>query len=139
MLRQARGQQFQLMLAGFGLLIMPCQRNEQGPLRTDNPALLRQAPTTWNISPTYDIGRLSLRVGLAYNGANIFQYFYQDLAAAPNPTLSSGRTMKLPDREGLDDGVLLERASRIPQACPEREGIDEVRLFWESRGQIRAA
>jgi TonB-dependent receptor len=56
------------------------------PLRTDNPALLRQAPTTWNISPTYDIGRLSLRVGLAYNGANIFQYFYQDLAAAPNPT-----------------------------------------------------
>src|SRR5580704_9747786 len=37
------------------------------------------------------------------------------------------------------DGILLERASRIPHACPEREGIDEVRLFWESRVQIRAA
>jgi TonB-dependent receptor len=54
------------------------------PLRTDNPALLRQAPNTWNISPTYDVGRLSLRVGLAYNGPNIFQYMYQDLS--PNPT-----------------------------------------------------
>src|SRR5713226_10257386 len=45
------------------------------PLRTDNPALLRQAPNTWNISPTYDRRRLSLRVGLAYNGPNIFQNF----------------------------------------------------------------
>src|SRR5262249_50820823 len=26
------------------------------PLRTDRPALLRQAPHTWNISPTYDRG-----------------------------------------------------------------------------------
>jgi TonB-dependent receptor len=54
------------------------------PFRTDNPALLRQAPNTWNLSPTYDIGRLSIRVGMAYNGANIFQYFYQDLV--PNST-----------------------------------------------------
>ena len=44
--------------------------------RIDNPALLRQAPNTWNISPTYDRGRVSLRVGMAYNGANIFSYFY---------------------------------------------------------------
>jgi TonB-dependent receptor len=42
--------------------------------RTDNPALLRQAPHTWNISPTYDRGRLSVRLGLAYNDANIFVY-----------------------------------------------------------------
>jgi TonB-dependent receptor len=54
------------------------------PLRSDNPALLRQAPNTWNISPTYDRRRLSLRVGLAYNGPNIFQYMFHDLA--PNPT-----------------------------------------------------
>ena len=46
--------------------------------RTDSPALLRQAPNTWNISPTYDRGRISARVGLAYNGANIFQYFFTD-------------------------------------------------------------
>jgi TonB-dependent receptor len=44
--------------------------------RTDSPALLRQAPNTWNISPTYDRRRISARLGLAYNGANIFQYFF---------------------------------------------------------------
>jgi hypothetical protein len=44
--------------------------------RLDNPALLRQAPNTFNISPTYDRGRLSLRVGMAYNGANIYSYFF---------------------------------------------------------------
>ena len=51
--------------------------NPAGP-RSDSPALLRQAPNTWNISPTFDHGRLSTRVGLSYNGANIFQYFYVD-------------------------------------------------------------
>jgi TonB-dependent receptor len=51
--------------------------NPTGP-RSDSPALLRQAPNTWNISPTYDHGRLSTRLGLAYNGPNIFQYFYVD-------------------------------------------------------------
>jgi TonB-dependent receptor len=49
--------------------------------RTDSPALLRQAPNTWNISPTYDRGRISARVGLAYNGANIFSYFFTDGSA----------------------------------------------------------
>jgi TonB-dependent receptor len=48
------------------------------PGRSDHPALLRQAPNTWNLSPTYDRGRLSMRVGLSYNGANIFAYQYQD-------------------------------------------------------------
>jgi TonB-dependent receptor len=46
--------------------------------RTDSPALLRQAPNTWNISPTYDKGRLSMRLGLSYNGPNIFAYFFTD-------------------------------------------------------------
>jgi TonB-dependent receptor len=50
------------------------QANNVSPGRTDSPALLRQAPNTWNISPTYDRGRLSLRLGLAYNGPNIFVY-----------------------------------------------------------------
>jgi TonB-dependent receptor len=53
-------------------------------LRSDNPALLRQAPNTWNISPTYDRNRLSVRVGLAYNGPNIFQYQYHNLQFDPN-------------------------------------------------------
>jgi hypothetical protein len=46
--------------------------------RADSPALLRQAPHTWNISPTYDRHRLSLRTGLAYNGPNIFAYAFAD-------------------------------------------------------------
>jgi TonB-dependent receptor len=58
------------------------------PLRTDNPPLLRQAPNTWNISPTYDRRRLSIRVGLAYNGPNIYSYFYHDLALNPNGSLT---------------------------------------------------
>lgn len=44
--------------------------------RSDSPALLRQAPSTWNVSPTFDRGPLSLRAGLAYNGPNIYQYSF---------------------------------------------------------------
>ena len=49
------------------------------PLRTDKPALQRQAPNTWNVSPTYDRGRVSARVGISHNDANIFSYNYQNL------------------------------------------------------------
>jgi TonB-dependent receptor len=48
------------------------------PLRTDTPALQRQAPSTGNFSPTYDKGRLSARLGVSYNGPQIFQYVYQN-------------------------------------------------------------
>lgn len=48
------------------------------PGRADSPALQRQAPNTWNLSPTYDRGRVSMRVGLSYNGASIYAYQYQD-------------------------------------------------------------
>ena len=47
------------------------------PGRPDSPTLQRQAPNTWNISPTYDRGRLSVRAGMSYNGASIYQYEYQ--------------------------------------------------------------
>ncbi|HLH30400.1 MAG TPA: TonB-dependent receptor, partial [Terriglobia bacterium] len=46
--------------------------------RSDQPRLLRNAPNTWNLSPTYDYGRLSLRAGLSYNQANIYSYNFQD-------------------------------------------------------------
>jgi len=63
-------------------------RTDGIPGRSDHPPLLRQAPNTWNLSPTYDRGRLSVRVGLSYNGANIFAYNYQNGAplglAGPN-------------------------------------------------------
>src|SRR5262249_38414217 len=55
------------------------------PFRTDSPALLRQAPNTWNLSPTYDRGPLSVRLGISYNGANIFAYQYQNLNSDGTP------------------------------------------------------
>jgi len=61
------------------------------PGRSDHPHLLRQAPNTWNISPTYDKGRFSYRLGLSYNQANIYSYQYQDgtpiggVATTPTP------------------------------------------------------
>lgn len=51
------------------------------PTRPDDPALQRQAPVTWNFSPTYDKGRFSSRAGVSYNGTSIFQYQWQQCAA----------------------------------------------------------
>ncbi len=59
------------------------------PGRSDHPRLLRNAPNTWNISPTYDRGRVSLRVGLSYNQANIAFYSYQDGTPSLDGTPSS--------------------------------------------------
>jgi len=56
----------------------------QGLFRDDHPALLRQAPNTWNISPTFDTKRFSLRVGMTYNDAMIFAYQFQNLQPGPN-------------------------------------------------------
>jgi TonB-dependent receptor len=70
------------MLSGFGIMANYSYTASEAsgiPGRTDHPALLRQAPNTWNISPTYDRGRFSVRVGMAYNGANIYAYQYQNL------------------------------------------------------------
>jgi outer membrane receptor protein involved in Fe transport len=64
--------------------------------RSDKPDLLRQAPHTWNISPTYDKKRLSARLGLSYNAANIFAYNYNDGNAGPivytGGTVAGGNT-----------------------------------------------
>jgi TonB-dependent receptor len=68
-------------LGGLGISANYSYTNSQAsglPGRSDHPALQRQAPNTWNISPTYDRGRLSMRLGLSYNGANIYQYQYVD-------------------------------------------------------------
>jgi TonB-dependent receptor len=55
----------------------------QGLFRDDHPALLRQAPNTWNISPTFDTKRFSMRLGMTYNDAMIFAYQFQDLQPGP--------------------------------------------------------
>lgn len=67
------------LLNGFGLSANYSWTGSKAlgiPLRTDEPALQRQAPSTGNFSPTYDKGRLSARLGVSYNGPQIFQYFY---------------------------------------------------------------
>ena len=54
------------LLGGFGMMANYSWTGSQInsiPGRPDSPALQRQAPNTWNISPTYDRGRLSVRVG----------------------------------------------------------------------------
>src|SRR5260370_137912 len=71
------------MFSGLGLSAnygYTASRASLGPdfQRTHHPRLLRNAPHTWNISPTYDRGRLSMRVGLSYNAANIAGYGFSD-------------------------------------------------------------
>jgi TonB-dependent receptor len=66
------------------------------PGRTDTPALQRQAPNTWNISPTYDRGRFSTRAGLSYNGASIFQYQWQTGAGVGGTAGPAGDTYFYP-------------------------------------------
>ena len=83
------------------------------PGRSDHPALLRQAPNTWNISPTYDTSRLSLRVGMAYNGANIFDYQWTDNADPTGIHGPSGDLYLYPHFRWTRRGAIgLERASR---------------------------
>jgi len=48
------------------------------PGRSDHPRLLRNSPNMFNISPTYDKGRYSLRMGISYNQASIYGYQYAD-------------------------------------------------------------
>ncbi len=48
------------------------------PGRSDNPALLRQAPNNWNLDLTYDKKALSARLGVTHNDASIYDYNYSD-------------------------------------------------------------
>jgi TonB-dependent receptor len=71
------------------------------PLRTDQPDLLRDAPNTWNISPTYDTKKFSMRIGMTYDDAMIYAYQYQDLAYATdangNPISVNGVLQTVPN------------------------------------------
>lgn len=67
------------LLAGLGLsanYAYTTSRANDIPSRSDHPRLLRTSPNAFNISPTYDRGRLSLRVGMSYNQASIYGYQY---------------------------------------------------------------
>ena len=79
------------------------------PLRDDSPALLRQAPNTWNISPTYDTKHFSMRVGMTYDDKMIYAYQYHDLAYVTDsngnpvvdPTTGKQETMPNPQVGGI--------------------------------------
>ncbi|MFY9911067.1 MAG: TonB-dependent receptor [Candidatus Sulfotelmatobacter sp.] len=74
-------------LNGFGISAnYSWTTSNSGPLpgRPERPALQRQAPSTWNLGPTYDKGRFSARLGPSYNGASIFQYQYQTGSGSPD-------------------------------------------------------
>ncbi len=68
------------------------------PLRDDTPALLRQAPNSWNISPTFDTKRFSMRVGMTFDDKMIYAYQYEDLAYVTdsngNPVLNANGTQE---------------------------------------------
>jgi len=71
---------------GFGLMANYSKTGSSAgtlPLRTDNPALQRQTPTMWNLSPSYDHGRFSARLGATYNSASIYQYQWNAIASEP--------------------------------------------------------
>jgi TonB-dependent receptor len=87
------------------------------PLRTDKPALQRQAPNTFNFSPTYDKGRFSTRLGLSYNGAYIWSYVYQDLIADVNsPTGVSPNPVPLGKKGPFGDTYLYQHTQVDVQA-----------------------
>ena len=71
------------------------------PLRTDSPALLRQAPNSWNISPTFDTKHFSMRVGMTFDDKMIYAYQYEDLAYAyddaGNPIVVNGVQQTVPN------------------------------------------
>jgi TonB-dependent receptor len=53
-------------------------RANEIPGRSDHPRLPRTSPSAFNISPTYDRGRVSMRLGFSYNQANIQFYQFSD-------------------------------------------------------------
>jgi TonB-dependent receptor len=54
------------------------------------PWLPRTSPNAFNVSPTYDRGRFSFRVGVSYNQASIAGYQYTDGTDPANPTPTPG-------------------------------------------------
>jgi hypothetical protein len=74
------------VLGGLGIMANYSYTGSQEkgvPLRTDHPTLIDQSANTWNISPTYDTNRFSMRVGMTYNGKSLFSYNWISPVSAP--------------------------------------------------------
>ena len=111
------------LLNGFGLSANYSYTNSTAlgiPLRTDQPALQRQAPSTGNFSPTYDKGRLSARLGVSYNGPQIFQYAYQNQTVTlngNNQPVVAGLPVPMGIRGPLGDTYLYQHTQVDAQAA----------------------
>ena len=79
----------QLQTAPAGTISGP-NRGPEGA----NPALIGQAPNSFNVSPTYDKRNLSVRFGMTYNGPNI--YAYQYTTSNNGPIVSNGQSADNP-------------------------------------------
>jgi len=78
------------ILGGLGLsanYAYTDSRAKDLPGRLDSPRLLRQTPNTFNIGPTFERGRVSIRMGMSFNGASIYAYQYQDGSGISSATL----------------------------------------------------
>ena len=53
--------------------------------RTDSPALVGQAPVSWNIGPAYATRRALVTMGISHNGPNIYTYQYQSVGPGVQP------------------------------------------------------
>lgn len=60
-------------------------KNYNLPNRTDNPALVGQAPYSWNIGPAYATRRALVTFGISHNGSNIYAYQYQSTGPDAQP------------------------------------------------------
>ncbi|WP_263354696.1 TonB-dependent receptor [Acidicapsa acidisoli] len=102
---QQRLSYFPGLLGGAGISANYSYTNSKAmhvdPLRTDSPALLRQAPNSWSISPTYDTRKFSMRVGMTYQDKMIYAYQYENLSYATdangNPIIVNGVQQTVPN------------------------------------------
>jgi len=65
-----------------------CCTNASGNAVTRKVALDRQAPNTFNINTTFDTKKLSVRLGISYNEANIYAY---NFGGSVNDTTINGQ------------------------------------------------
>lgn len=67
-----------------------------------NPALIGQAPNSFNFSPTYDKRKLSVRLGMTYNQANLASYNYT--TDNNGPIVANGQAADTPVAGGGPNG-----------------------------------
>jgi TonB-dependent receptor len=53
------------------------------PNRTDTPELVGQSPFSYNITPSYETKRLTVSVGISYDGPNIAAYQWENVGVDP--------------------------------------------------------